>query len=46
MSKCKAVQDEKKILSLVVRQKSEGQVVAKRVLTASPERSEQDSHRS
>jgi len=37
MSKCKTVQDEKKILELSVRQKSDGQVVEKKVLKSSSE---------
>lgn len=32
MSKCKTVQDEKKINELVVRQKSQGEVIQKRAL--------------
>jgi hypothetical protein len=32
MSKCKTVQDEKKINELVVRQKAEGEVIQKRAL--------------
>jgi hypothetical protein len=35
MSKCKTVQDEKKILELSVRQKSNGQVIEKKVLKSS-----------
>lgn len=32
MSKCKTVQDEKKILNLVVRRKEEGKIIEKRTL--------------
>lgn len=34
MSKCKTVQDEKKILELSVRQKNEGQLIVKKVVKA------------
>ena len=42
MSKCKTVQDEKKINQMVVRSKSEGKIIEKKVILSSKKESEKE----